>query len=177
MLKCFEASFPLSLDSVNFTEKKNMIQRIQTVYFAIAMLLIAFPIVLSEFFTISFGVDQLESTPFEIRNITTNEVLTPSYAWVLMLIILVLLFLTIFSYKNRKRQLQIGWIAFTLHLLSVAWVLFEVIRFTQFQSKQDASFSMEMGFFCFASAFLFIFFGIKGIRKDKALIDSLNRLR
>jgi hypothetical protein len=36
---------------------------------------------------------------------------------------------------------------------------------------------MEMGFFSFASAFLFIFLGIQGVRKDKALVDSLNRIR
>lgn len=154
-----------------------MIQRIQTVYFAIAMLLVAFPFVLSEFFTITFGEDQLVLTPYEIQNIASNEILALSYSWISMLILLLLLLLTIFSFKNRTRQLQMGWIAFFLHLLTVAWVLFEVIRFTQFQSKQEASFGMEMGFFCFASAFLFIFLGIKGIQKDKALIDSLNRLR
>jgi hypothetical protein len=109
--------------------------------------------------------------------VVTQKITSTNYSWILQMAIIFLLMVTIFSFKNRKRQIQLGWIAFSVHLISTAWIALSTYLMTAQTSNVEESISMEMGFFCFASAFLFIFLGIQGVRKDKALVDSLNRIR
>ncbi len=154
-----------------------MIQRIQTLYFIGAVLLVAIPLFMSHFFEISVGSDVFQVTPFHTKNVVTQQITSTNYSWIFQMVIIFLLIGTIFSFKNRKRQIQLGWIAFAMHILSTAWILLSTFLITAQTSNVEESISMEMGFFCFASAFLFIFLGIQGVRKDKALVDSLNRIR
>lgn len=154
-----------------------MIQRIQTFYFITAVLLVAFPSLLSNFFEISFGSDMFEVTSFHTKNVVTQKITSTNYIWILQMAIIFLLLVTIFSFKNRKRQILVGWITFFIHLICTAWILFLTFLMTSETSNVDETISIEMGFFTFASAFLFIFLGIQGVRKDKALVDSLNRIR
>ncbi len=154
-----------------------MIQRIQTLYFIGAVLLIAFPLFMSHFFEISVGSDVLQVNPFQTKNVVTQQITSTNYSWIFQLVIIFLLIGTIFSFKNRKRQIRLGWIAFSVHIISTAWIALSTYLMTAQTSNVEESISMEMGFFCFASAFLFIFLGIQGVRKDKALVDSLNRIR
>jgi hypothetical protein len=154
-----------------------MIQRIQTFYFIGAVLLVAVPLFMSHFFEISFGSDILQVTPFYTKNVVTQKITSTNYSWILQMVIIFLLMVTIFSFKNRKRQIQLGWIAFSVHLISTAWIALSTYLMTAQTSNVEESISMEMGVFSFASAFLFIFLGIQGVRKDKALVDSLNRIR
>lgn len=154
-----------------------MIQRIQTLYFIGALLLVALPLFLSHFFEISVGSDVFQVTSFHTKNVVTQKITSTNYSWIFQMVIIFLLMVTIFSFKNRKRQIQVGWIALVIHLLTIAWILFSTFLMTAETSNVEESISMEMGFFCFASAFLFIFLGIQGVRKDKALVDSLNRIR
>lgn len=154
-----------------------MIQRIQTLYFIGAVLLVAFPLFMSHFFEISVGSDVLQVTPFQTKNVVTQQITSTNYSWIFQLVIVFLLIGTIFSFKNRKRQILLGWIAFSVHIISAVWIALSTYLMTAQTSNVEESISMEMGFFCFASAFLFIFLGIQGVRKDKALVDSLNRIR
>ena len=154
-----------------------MIQRIQTLYFIGAVLLVAFPLFMSDFFEISVGSDVLQVNPFQTKNVVTQQITSTNYSWIFQLVIIFLLIGTIFSFKNRKRQILLGWIAFSVHIISTAWIALSTYLMTAQTSNVEESISMEMGFFCFASAFLFIFLGIQGVRKDKALVDSLNRIR
>jgi hypothetical protein len=75
-------------------------------------------------------------------------------------------------------QVTMGWLSFFLNLGTTAWIYFAANSFFTSQAGNTGSdFVLEMGFFVHASVFLFIFLGIQGVRKDKKLIDSLNRLR
>lgn len=155
-----------------------MIQRIQTLYFTIALLLVGIPLINLKFFLSESDFGKIAVTSFSdvlLKDVPTN--LNSNVIWVLQVLICCLLLLTIFSFKNRKRQIQLGWLTFAIHILSSAWIVMDTFQLKNLEGNASASITMEMGFFCFASAFLFIFLGIKGIRKDKALIDSLNRLR
>jgi hypothetical protein len=155
-----------------------MIQRIQTLYFTIALLLVGIPLINLKFFLSESDFGKIAVTSFydillkdEPKNLNSNII------WVLQVLICCVLLLTIFSFKNRKRQIQLGWLTFAIHLLGSAWIVVDTLQLKNLEGNASAAITMEMGFFCFVSAFLFIFLGIKGIRKDKALIDSLNRLR
>lgn len=153
-----------------------MIQRKQTLYFLVALILVLLPLIGTSFFNY-FSEEGMEYcyNAFNFKQVGSGPViLHEGFEWILIIIISVILFLAIISFKNRKRQIQLGWIAFTLNVLTSAIIIFHAFLF---ESAHKTEVSLEMTFFAFASAFLFIFLGIQGVRKDKKLLDSLNRLR
>ncbi len=155
-----------------------MIQRKQTLFFLAALILVLLPLIGTSFFNY-FSEEGMEYcyNAFNFKQVGNGPiVLHKGFEWILILIISLILVLTIISYKNRKRQIQLGWMAFVLNVLTSAMIVFHAFMFES-AHKTEASLEIEMAFFAFASAFLFIFLGIQGVRKDKKLVDSLNRLR
>ncbi len=155
-----------------------MIQRKQTLFFLAALILVMLPLIGTSFFNY-FSEQGMEYcyNAFNFKQVGSGPlILNKGFEWILILIISLILVLAILSFKNRKRQIQLGWLAFTMNVLTSALIVFHAFLFES-AHKTDASLVIEMTFFAFASAFLFIFLGIQGVRKDKKLVDSLNRLR
>jgi hypothetical protein len=155
-----------------------MIQRKQTLFFLAALILVLLPLIGASFFNY-FSEEGMEYcyNAFNFKQVGSGPiVLNKGFEWILILIISLILVLAIGSFKNRKRQIQLGWIAFTLNILTSAIIIYHAFLFES-AHKTEVSLVIEMSFFAFASAFLFIFLGIQGVRKDKKLVDSLNRLR
>jgi hypothetical protein len=155
-----------------------MIQRIQSLYFLIAVALLALSFASSYF---SFKIDDISyDVAFQGVNKLLNNVTTEKKLmfWLPITLQILALIATILLFKNRKMQVRMGWLSFFLNLGTTAWIYFAANSFFTSQAgKTGSDFVLEMGFFVHASAFLFIFLGIQGVRKDKKLIDSLNRLR
>ena len=76
---------------------------------------------------------------------------------------------SIFLYKNRKRQTQITFVALLLQLLNIFFFIQKADGFT------DGTYSLG-AIFTFIIPLLLIL-GIIGIRKDEKLIRSMERLR
>lgn len=155
-----------------------MIQRKQTLFFLAALILVLLPLIGSSFFNY-FSEEGMEYcyNAFNFKKVGSGPVtLHYGFEWMLILVISLILVLTIISYKNRKRQIQLGWLAFVLNVLTSVIIVFHAFLYES-AHKTEASLAIEMTFFAFASAYLFIFLGIQGVRKDKKLVDSLNRLR
>ena len=155
-----------------------MIQRKQTLFFLAALILVMLPLIGTSFFNY-FSEQGMEYcyNAFNFKQVGSGPiVLNKGFEWMLILVISLILVLAIFSFKNRKRQIQLGWLAFVLNVLTSASIVFHAFVFES-AHKTEASLVIEMTFFAFASAFLFILAGIQGVRKDKKLVDSLNRLR
>jgi hypothetical protein len=155
-----------------------MIQRIQSLYFFTATLLLSLSFA-SSYFTFNVNNQAYDVTSCGINHLAQKVIVEkPQLFWVPIALQIVVLLLTIFMYKNRKRQLKFAWGAFFINVATSVWVFATAYSFFKAQTTSNpADFNMEMGFFSHASAFLFIFLGIKAVRKDKNLIDSLNRLR
>jgi hypothetical protein len=86
----------------------------------------------------------------------------------------------IFSFKMRHRQIFLGWILLILNIFSSAWiVLGAVVEPSQCTTCGEEATNLAFGFvfYAHAIAFVLVFLGIRGVRKDKKTIDSLNRLR
>jgi NAD/NADP transhydrogenase beta subunit len=158
-----------------------MIQRIQTVYLAISMILLSIVAAGSEVFrfageTVYFKFNSFGIQQFSMAN-KKSEVIQ-SYPLYLSLIVLVMyLFVALMAYKNLKRQLKLVRIAFYIYLLFVVGLLI-------FSSIGSADLSVEplkrelgLGFFLFIAGLPFVFLANLSIKRDKKLIDSLNRLR
>jgi len=155
-----------------------MIQRKQTLFFLAALILVLIPLTGTSFFNY-FSEEGMEYcyTAFNFKQVGSGPmILNKGFEWMLILVISLILVLAIFSFKNRKRQIQLGWLAFVLNVLTSAIIVFHAFLYES-AHKTEASLVIEMTFFAFASAFLFILAGIQGVRKDKKLVDSLNRLR
>jgi hypothetical protein len=116
-------------------------------------------------------------TAFGIENTLKPEVTKKGY-FILIMLIAVLLLGAIFFFKNRKRQIMLSWLALILNLSTTAWIITmsigDSMSCTQCESTDIVP---RIGLFLFSSAFIFILLGYNGVRKDKKLVDSLNRLR
>ena len=144
----------------NFTKKKNMLQRIQTIYYLVAALLLVVPFMNIPLFTIGsidrtiFGQDKQSSTDY-----------------ILLLVLLVVLFAIIFSYKNRARQITLSWFTIVLTTLALVWFYIGAI------TNNAQHVSIQIGFGLIALSLFFQRMGLRGVKKDKKLIDSMDRLR
>ncbi len=154
-----------------------MIQRIQSVYFFIAFLLVSIPLIGLTFFSYSLNKVEYHITAFGIENTLNPEVTKKGY-FVLIMLIAVLLLGAIFFFKNRKRQIMLSWLALILNLSTTAWIITMSIGDSMSCTKcESADIVPRIGLFLFSSAFIFILLGYNGVKKDKKLVDSLNRLR
>jgi hypothetical protein len=105
------------------------------------------------------------------------EVQTKGY-FILMIVIALSLILSIISFKNRKRQLLLTWVSLIFNLSTAAWIIVMSSAITaECTACETTRLTPALGLYLFLAAFPFILLGYFGIRKDKKLIDSLNRLR
>lgn len=159
-----------------------MIQRIQSVYLAIAIILLSIVTCGLELFSFvneksrfvfnSFGVS-------EYSNDSSNELLAhrnfPVFIGLIALILLV--FITLMSYKNLNRQFKLGRTVFYLYFV----FLITLLILSSFGSKlidaETSAREMGLGFFLFVAGFPFTFLANTGIKRDKKLIESVDRIR
>jgi hypothetical protein len=158
-----------------------MIQRIQTLYLAIVVILLS---------VVTFGTTLFsfvsESTRYSFNaygivesSIKTNEIsghqTFPVYVGTIALTLLC--FLCIMSYKNLARQFKLGRTIFGLYFLSlVAMLLLSFYGDKMIDAETNAR-EMGMGFIFFVAGFPFTFLANLGIKRDKRLLESLDRLR
>ena len=93
---------------------------------------------------------------------------------------IVFAFMIIFSFKMRHRQVFLGWVLFLLNIFSSAWIILGAnVKMIEVSKMSEPATGLTFGaaFYIHAIAFIFVFLGIGGVRKDKKTIDSLNRLR
>lgn len=175
----FLSIFQLSLQKFY----NSMIQRIQTIYLAIAMIFLSMVATGSEVFRFvgeksfyivnSFGVEH-----FHTAYPNGKSEMVSSYPLYISLIILVLLlFITLMAYKNLTRQLKLVRTSFFIYLLlTIGLVVFSFIGDNQFPGAPLKR-ELGLGYLFFVLGLPFVFLANISIKRDKGLIDSLNRLR
>lgn len=77
----------------------------------------------------------------------------------------------IFSFKNRKRQLNFCKVLLCLHLFQITWGIYV------FYSVKLLAFELGLLLAYAVFGLFLIFLALRGIKKDEALIRSLDRLR
>lgn len=164
-----------------------MWQRVQTLYLVLALtcvfLAILFPI-----FQLTAGENALVFDAYGIaskikgQDVTFNNL--PLY--IVYILIGILCLLTIFSYKNRKRQIGFGRINFMITLLLVVFLLLfsfwgvdlaSAIEGKNIIKDIEYEVSLGLGFFFSVAILPFIFLANLGIKRDEKLVRSLDRLR
>lgn len=92
------------------------------------------------------------------------------------ILIALLAFLCIRSYKNLDRQLKLGRTLFYIYLLFAIGVYFVAIFADGFIVGQIESREMGLAYWVFICGLPFSFLANTGIKRDKRLLDSLKRL-
>lgn len=159
-----------------------MIQRIQSLYLAIAMILLSIVAVGADVFHFvgkrstfvfdSFGIHQVK---FVYEEGLMEDINYPLYIGLIAMVLL--LFITLMGYKNLNRQLKLVRTTFYIYVLMIiGLVVFSVVGIDDI-SDEPLKRQLAAGFFLFVAGLPFVFMANLSIKRDKGLIDSLNRLR
>ncbi|MAO32653.1 MAG: hypothetical protein CL824_04020 [Crocinitomicaceae bacterium] len=158
-----------------------MIQRVQSIYLILSMISIS--ILLSGVEIISFtGVKvkaSLNAFGISKTDVLSNQNITdqtfPLYLSIIGLVLY--MFILLMRYKDLKIQLKmIRRLSLIYLLLIISFLCFSIYG-SKVINESDATTSIGMGFIYFIIPFPFIFLAQIGIKRDKKLLDSLNRLR
>lgn len=152
-----------------------MIQRIQTLYLFVAVILTSISLfggTLIDFFS---NQKLIEINLFEIHGGKTPKTLM---FYIPVILLITLLCVAISCFKNLKLQKRLSWLAL---LISVLWNVF-MFAFSIYEAKSCSNCELThplptLIFYVQLSSIIFIYLAIRGINKDKNLLDSLNRLR
>jgi peptidoglycan/LPS O-acetylase OafA/YrhL len=145
-----------------------MIQRIQTVYIIIAIFLVASPLLGLEIMSYSFKEENVSMNVYSLKFINDNKI-EPSVFYLINIFLSLFGVYVLFSYKKLKKQLSLSRIYIGLILFaSLMPIIFVIGRTNVFPG---------LGFYFFLSSLIFVIFASRSIKKDKKLLDSLNRLR
>lgn len=160
-----------------------MIQRVQTLYFAITMILLTILLSGMEFFRFVgektvyvFSVYGIQSAKVSEENASLKSASSMPF-FLLIIGFILFIFITLMGYKNLKRQFKLArGIFFIYLLLLIAVTIFAVIG-GGILMNEPTKIELGLGFLFFVLGFPFSFLAQLGIKYDKKLLDSLNRLR
>jgi len=157
-----------------------MIQRIQSIYLAIAIICMG---IISSGLTMLRFEDKGFYALFSVygKVIYTHQEKINSIRsfplYIASIAIVLLLAYTLFSFKNLKLQLQLSRISMLLYLLFVLYICIVPFIDAEINKGVPVDFSMSIGFYVAVLGFPFAFLAQSAIKRDKKLLDSLNRLR
>lgn len=149
-----------------------MIQRKQSLFLLVAMLLIIFVL-----FVPFIQTEYVKFDSFSITNLKIEDAKSISLYPIGVFIILIssLHLLTLFLFKNRRLQMR-----FTIFCLLLSVGFYGLLLFYHFQLKDEYGIDFFMYNYSLVTPLLaavFDFLAFKGIQKDELLIRASNRLR
>lgn len=152
-----------------------MIQRIQTIYFILAL------VAVSVFFVPAIATigETLEVTA---TNITLNgEVMTTAHLpiWLFVgLPVLAMLFIAISTFLYNKRPLQMKLTGASM-LLTAVWAVLSFMQIDKIRLHEmpEANVSYSLGAYLPVATIAFLILAYRGIKKDEDLVKSIDRLR
>ncbi|MBX7240325.1 MAG: DUF4293 domain-containing protein [Bacteroidia bacterium] len=164
-----------------------MIQRIQSVYLALAAILglitLRVPAWKFVYGNETEMVNALQMySPLDTDGSLRSRwfFLTPAHtAWFSLLVVTVLFLLyIIFQYKNRIRQMKLCWIALILQGAQILASMLLILSGPQWVMGGKANTGTPfVGFGMMAVSLFLIWMASKAIKKDEALVKSVDRLR
>lgn len=164
-----------------------MWQRVQTLYLVLAVisvfLAIFFPLFKLSVEDIEMVFDAYGAKAFKDGELR-NQKDVPLYFANLLVGILTLI--TLFLYKNRKKQLLVGRINFFLNIILVIFLfaftfwgveIYAAVENIDLPEEVGYTTSVGLGFFFNVAVLPLIFLANLGIKRDEKLVRSLDRLR
>lgn len=154
-----------------------MIQRIQTIYLALAAIVLSISLFFPLFGFKNAAQEFFSVDAYNVINTNTGKITEASGKLGLLILIpltIVLILFVIFQYANRKRQMALG----NLLYLLLAGIITYLMFYTEW-NRPDTMETMSWGYGYFGpiAALPFVFLANRAIKKDEKLIQSLDRLR
>jgi len=152
-----------------------MIQRIQTVYLAIAAIL------LSLTYAFNFATYHTESNDYVFSVFGLNPEFEGTGSFIpysgLIPVLVAAVVFTILQYKKRKLQLKIVRVVYVLIIATLALLFFNMssIESTLKIDQDNASYGASL--FLIAASWPLVFLAVRGIKNDEKLVRSVERLR
>ena len=158
-----------------------MIQRIQSVYITLSIASLSILLTGMEIITFTGNKYQASLSAFGIEKIemaNKQNITDQNYPFYLSIIGLILYaFILLMRYKNLKQQLKMIRRLFFIYFLIIASFLFFSIYGAKVINEEEVKTGIGIGFIFFIIPFPFFFLAQLGIKRDKKLLDSLDRLR
>ena len=141
-----------------------MIQRIQTLYWSVAILLVIVVFLISN--VIEF---QIKS---EVSSVKSSFIFI-----VLSLVFILSAVLAILNFKKIKKQLQFAKLSIIFSLFLVVYLV--LIKFIghNIYGFEISTIKLDVGFYLILVTLPLSFLAYSGVKRDKNLLDSLDRLR
>lgn len=164
-----------------------MLQRVQTIYLALAficiILLLNFPV-----FSVTSTVNDIVSiSEFNAYGFQSPDIETESTPFYILYIFMALFSLAgIILYKKRNKQLKVVRLGLIVHILvSIGFLVFSLFGKATLLDKlntiglenMDLKFGFGLGYYLLFISIAFLLLAVRGIRADEKLVKSLDRLR
>jgi glucan phosphoethanolaminetransferase (alkaline phosphatase superfamily) len=158
-----------------------MIQRIQSIYLGLAIVcgILTFFLPFAHFYSgdvklaeyVFTGVLNVQSETFE----SSGPFSFPAFVFCALVVLIPSVSLAM--YKNRLIQMRLVRLGFLVSLGFVVYLLFaaDKINATLFESEAEVLY--HAGFYMPVASLVFYFLALRGIKKDEALVKSLDRIR
>lgn len=158
-----------------------MIQRVQSIYLLLASLAGLMTFFLSYAHFDADGAKVAEYAMFGVFNVQSEMLeMTGPYTfpvWIFGALAAIIPFLAIFLYKNRPLQMRIARLATLINLGYVVYLFFAIDEINQQIFENGLKVLHHAGFYMPVIAIVFCFLAVRGIKKDEALVKSLDRIR
>lgn len=146
-----------------------MIQRIQTLWLLLAAIFNALLFFIPLY---KFNYPNQVYSPWMVERVTSFVPL-----FIVAAVITILPVISIFFFKNRKRQTSMVWISFISILSFLSIVLMRVSNLKN-ATPQPGNFQYSIpGILVTVVAAVFLVLALRGIRQDEKLVKSMDRLR
>ena len=158
-----------------------MIQRVQSIYLFLAALTGLMTFFLSYAHFDADGAKVAEYAMFGVFNVQSEMLeMTGPYTfpvWIFGALAVIVPFIAIFLYKNRPLQMRIARLATLVNLGYVVYLFFAIDAINEQVFDNGLKVLHHAGFYMPVIALVFCFLGVRGIKKDEALVKSLDRIR
>lgn len=158
-----------------------MIQRVQSIYLGLCILALT-----SLFFGVSIVDFSSASMKYEISayrwskiDPNTGEILKSSlhFGIAIVSVLIVSALVTLTQFKNLKKQFKLGRSLFFTYFVVLLFATLFVSFGSSWIDGEIETREIGLGYLLFVAGFPFTFLANIGIKRDKALLDSLDRLR
>jgi hypothetical protein len=160
-----------------------MIERIQTVYFIVVMLLLSsllsgveifgFPTAKNYLSYSVYGIQQYKSAAYAPLGKAEN--IQGSILFYFVIAFVLFTYFAMMNYKNLKKQFRLARLAFFIYLIGLLSIL--VLGSVGFFVPAAVSIQLGIGYYICVVGLPFLYFAFKGVKKDKEILESLDRLR
>ena len=158
-----------------------MWQRVQTLYHGITIILLGIVSTGTTLFSFvgessRYTVNAFGITTYDLESgLASDHEMMPIMVGTIALALLC--FICIMSFKNLNRQFKLGRTIFFLYFVSVVGIILLSFLGDGIIDEANTKRELGLGFYLFIAGFPFTFLANVGIKKDKRLLDSLDRLR